>query len=230
MNRIRNSREEFEYVSYLKATAYPALIHAWSCDKPLPSFLGCRPDGYCPRTKTLFNFYGCQIHFHESSPSAKCLLLPANATLDTCNAFGVPFKNMLHRRKVLTADILSRCSDQVHRVENMFQCTWRKLKSDTTSEVHRFMYLSMQEPKRLNLERLNCKQAVRGGRVDAFWTLAQADQHFRIDFFDISSLYPYIAISKKYCRGVGKIVVGHDIKRCLKWIDNRLYFRAPKNV
>jgi hypothetical protein len=154
-------------------------------------------DGYCPETRTVFEFYGCYYH-------------------------GCPCKNFrdvemsggdtLARRYERTMSRLEQIVQAGYNVVTQWECEWDRAKiTDQKPELLTHPAVSRSP--------LRTRDALYGGRTEGMCLHRVARDDETIQYVDVMSLYPYVC--KYYMMPVGhpKIHVGdacEDIDRCMK--------------
>ena len=141
-------------------------------------------DGYCARTNTIFEFHGCLFH-----ACPKCY--PNPNTWNSLLQKTIGFIRLNHNKRI--AFIKNNMPNSIF-VE-IWECEFDELcKNDL--EFKEFIKINpIHEP-------LLPRDALYGGRTNAFKLHHACDEDTRIHYFDFTSVYPYV-------QKIGKYPVGH---------------------
>lgn len=136
--------------------------------------------------KTAYEYLGCFFHGHDCRFSDE-EIQPLSKV-----SFG-----SLRRQTNEKLDALRKVYSL--RVVSIWECEWDRLK-DTDPDVIQFMS-SYDAP-----ERLKPRDALYGGRTNAFKLYHETAEDERIDYYDFTSLYPYVQSCKTYPIGHPRII------------------------
>ncbi|XP_060731092.1 uncharacterized protein LOC132848976 [Tachysurus vachellii] len=138
-------------------------------------------DGYCEvgHTRKAFEILGCFYHGCE-----KCFPSSAPHPLNSKVSFGDVRVRSLEKIKYL------QDTHNLH-VKTLWEHEWREMKENDERVINFLKELDF--PKRLNP-----RDALYGGRTNALHLHYVAQPGERIDYYDFTSLYPYVNKSKTY--------------------------------
>ena len=99
--------------------------------------------------------------------------------------------------------IMSNCRHEVDTIEVMYQCEFEaQLKTAGTAIYEFFNSLETDlTPKSKPPPAMAVRNGLRGGCVELFSLVAQRDADYEVLYFDINSLYPFIALKNKFVTG-----------------------------
>ena len=145
-------------------------------------------DGFCERgnVRTAYEFAGC---FWHGCP--KCNI-PGHKNMVNNIAFNVLYRQFKEK--------LSNLS-QTHKlhVRVMWECEWEQAKT-TDQSLQDFL-------KHYNApERIDPRQALFGGRTNAYKLHCKVDESEKIHYYDFTSLYPTVQAQKSYPIGHPEII------------------------
>jgi hypothetical protein len=167
-NARKSSKEELEWLDYHQSTLpTDAVIQTAASDvrgqaKRGPFYV----DGWCPETETVYEFLGCVVHGHNVE-NHTCPLT-RHLREDQKNPFGRVYGDVHREWKERKEQLVK--GGHCKRVIHIWECEWKKMKKEKNNDsVKNFL----REQKRLGgdtrpLERLNIRQALRGGRVEPY--------------------------------------------------------------
>ena len=179
-----------EWLIYIERKNGIKLRHARS-SKGEYRVKGAKVDGYHAPTRTVYQFHGCYIHGHaDCYPSSLY-----NRFLR--KGMGTLYSNTLRRDN----DILLNGNKLI----TMWSCEFEKIKKEK-SYKQLMGDLDIVSP-------LQPRDAFYGGRVDTMYTYYKAKPDEVIEYYDFTSLYPYINKYSKYPLGV------HYVIPAEKWKD-----------
>ena len=157
-----------------------------------------KADGYLPRTRTVYEFYGCVWHGCPDcfSPKAKCLRVG--------QTFATLYSRTLQREGVL--------KDNGFNIVSMWECEWRSRLRGAGQLRDMYDFLVGEEVDALIKEPHNPREGLYGGRVDCNQLLWHAmpcspdglaardsrdDIYARLSrkhlkYYDFTSLYPSV--------------------------------------
>ena len=144
-------------------------------------------DGYDEATKTIYEFqgcfyYGCRTCYPNCSELHRRLEDRSMEDLFICT-----------KRKVL--DLSSRG----YNVKQMWECQWAHLKQNNSAVRDFVNKLNIVSP-------LNCHDAFCGGRTNAIKLYHKTEDDEETDYYDFTSLYPYVNKNKLYPIGHPEII------------------------
>ena len=85
-----------------------------------------------------------------------------------------------------------------YKVVEMWECEWNKLKKNLENKKE------IEEHARQ--QNINIRDALFGGRTEGFKNHVQCNDHQKIFYFDVVSLYPTVNALDDYAVGFGKYV------------------------
>jgi hypothetical protein len=178
-------------------------------------------DGYC--FPYVYEFLGCAMHCHYAS--TKHCSLTRNFSSKRPNPFRESPTLVKKRFDVKTHYLQSK---GLH-IKVMWECEWLKLKQ-TSTEIQKFLQ-HRRDTEILPPHRLRIRDALRGGRCEAFRLIFdQAEQpRERLLYIDKNSLYPYIAIKFKFPVGKPITLVGKECETKLTMHDEKGLVYTPTN-
>lgn len=205
MHGLKSSHSEFLWVTFLEKTTFPDLQHAFNSVGPRFCVSKSFPDGYSPATKTIMYFNQCQIHGHDlrdleqvQGQLVPCSQLPAFATYDSLNIYKVSFRSALLSFYNTCRRIRQEHSHLVERILVMHSCEFDKALRDPRTPLGAFYYPQSHASKKGTFSRgalpprpasqLSCREAIRGGAVEAVALLATSDETTQLYYKDINSL------------------------------------------
>jgi len=216
----KTSYGELEWLGYVK-TSHPNLICASATGRQerVGSYY---LDGYCPDTKTAFEFLGCLCHCHYKI-TLDCPL-SKGLSCDAKNPFGESAARVVSRwrnkKKFLEEQGIS--------VTYIWECQWTAMKKSpsTSADQERLKrYLERYEPPP---RRLVIREALRGGRCEAFRLIYDRRDHPSriLKYLDINSLYPTVAIEKEFPTGKSENFVGEAARQELTVTEKGLFMKS----
>ncbi|PIC12200.1 hypothetical protein B9Z55_028556 [Caenorhabditis nigoni] len=146
-------------------------------------------DGYNKDTNEVFEVHGCLWH-----GCPKCNTIPEKKTPQTN---GLTIKELYDRTKRREKDI----EDAGYKLIVAWECEIRaELEKD--AEMRKFFELNKYT------RRLLPRDALYGGRTQAFRSITEAENDIRLDYYDFVSMYPYLnAGGTAYPRGNPQVIV-----------------------
>lgn len=133
-------------------------------------------DGYCETTNTVYQFHGCFYHGCETCFSSN----------DFNKVVGEIF-NILRER---TRRFMNTLRENGYRVIEMWECEYKK-KTKITEQL-----LGELKMRYFEVVPLNPRDALYGGRTSPACLTYDCKEGERIEYYDFTSLYPYV--QKKY--------------------------------
>ncbi len=204
INTKNVSRIEHEWASYMEYK-YPdcQFMSAFNNFKGQQYFKEAIPDLYSPITKEAHFFHGCKWHGHLDN----CFLNP-NATNNSKNPVGITYKSLNEEFLRKASNLLERNSDKVHKVTIHWECLYLKMKQNYDIQ---FFLKHIYKPH--PLKRLCPRSCVRGAYSDVFalkWTRNMfPNENFY--FYDVNSLYSYVAMSFPFFTSKYTVLLGNDL-------------------
>ena len=139
-------------------------------------------DGYCPDTRTVYEFQGCFTHGcptcypnrHEKHPRH--------------------YDRTMHDVYETTQDKVQQLTEQGYKVIQMWGCEWKHLK-ETQPDINSFVQgLDFIPP-------LQPRDAFCGGRTNAVKLYHHITPGQKIHYIDVTSLYPWVNKTSRYPKG-----------------------------
>ena len=93
-------------------------------------------NGYSPVSKTVYQYRGCEFHFHL--PPECSHYQNKNRTIKSCNGFGTPLKKLKERDEKQKEILLKYYSFYVKHIEIIYECDWLKFKNENSLEMETF--------------------------------------------------------------------------------------------
>jgi len=143
-------------------------------------------DGHCKETNTVYEFHGCYYH-----GCPRCF-----ENRNFWNASKQSSMKFIYNQHLNRIKYIKACN--VNLVE-MWECDWDK-ECKTNPNVKEFL------KKNKKIERLNPRDALYGGRNNAFKLYYKCSFNQRIRYFDFNSLYPYVQKYKRFPVGHPEII------------------------
>ncbi len=205
VNTKHVSKLEYEWASFMEFQ-YPnnQFLSAFNNPNGQFYFKEAIPDLYSPITKEAHFFHGCKWHGHLNS----CLIFP-NAKGDTKNPVGIDYNTLNEDFLRKATNLLNNNSDKVHKVTIHWECLY--LQKRTTTELNHFLQNRFQPHP---LRRLCPRACVRGGYSDVY-ALKWSQKSFpneKFYFYDVNSLYSYVAITYPFFTSKYQILMGPKLK------------------
>ena len=151
----KSSFAELEYFAYLMKTNpnIQCFLNTGEVTKLKCGPHTFQPDGYDPKTKTVYNFHGCYWHGCH-----KCVKNPRSV-----NALGIDVTEVRERDKKRQEWLLSN-TEMVSHVHTMWECEWRAfVEEDEEAKKH---VEEFQAEKKLH--RLDWRKCFKGGNTDCY--------------------------------------------------------------
>jgi hypothetical protein len=146
-----------------------------------------RIDGICIASKTVYEFHGCFFHGCQ-----KCY------NSNTWNNIKQSTMGYIYQKHLNRLEFIKKCLPDFNIVE-MWECVWN-LELKKNEELIKFIkILDIREP-------LNPRQALYGGRNNAFKLYHKCQMDEKIFNYDVNSLYPFIQFSKSFPIGHPTII------------------------
>jgi hypothetical protein len=204
INTKNVSRIEHEWASFMEYK-YPdcQFMSAFNNSRGQQYFKEAIPDLYSPITKEAHFFHGCKWHGHLDN----CLLNPF-ATNESKNPVGMNYKSLNEEFLKKASNLLERNSDKVHKVTIHWEC--RYLNSKQNDDIQ-FFLKTIYKPH--PLRRLCPRSCVRGAYTDVFalkWTKNMFPNE-NFFFYDVNSLYSYVAMSFPFFTSKYTVLMGNDL-------------------
>ena len=151
--QLNCSRGELEWLSYLEQTRFPNLLHRFNTVGKQHRLGNFTPDGLDFRSKTIFEFLGCHVHYHKNG----CTKLPHNLLGTDRNYLGVTFNDALERLEKKLNFYRQNYSDW--HLELLWACQWEKMRNVLNSDPYNFIKTIFDQ---YPTKRMNCRDFVRG--------------------------------------------------------------------
>ncbi|XP_039511243.1 uncharacterized protein LOC120466725 [Pimephales promelas] len=181
------SNASIQWLEFIKSKDCVPVQHALNHGEQ--AFGPYHVDGYYESVdgvKTALEFLGCFYHGHD------CRFKPEEIQPLSKVSFGT-----LRRQSDEKIETLRKVYSL--RVITIWECEWDHAKQ-TNHDVIQFME-SYEAP-----ERLRPRDALFGGRTNAYKLYHKTADDERVDYYDFTSLYPYVQSSKTYPIGHPKII------------------------
>jgi len=144
-------------------------------------------DGYCEATNTIFQFHGCYWHSHpkcyegdEPHPQ-KLVKVMKNGKWETIRIQ----HGQNHANTLKMNELLKKAG---YTVVTMWECDWLKLQKSMKNKKSAWKNLEMGLERKLPIE---VRDAYFGGRTNAYHLYKKCEPGDRIEYLDITSMYPY---------------------------------------
>ena len=151
--KLRFSRQEIEWLSYLEYTKFPTLCHRFNCVGKQPRLGNFTPDGLDYRSRTIFEFLGCFVHYHKMG----CTKLPHTLLGTDRNYLGITFNDAYERLEKKLKFYRQHYPDW--HLEILWACQWEKMRNVLNSGPYNFIRTVFDQ---YPTERMNCRDFVRG--------------------------------------------------------------------
>lgn len=104
-------------------------------------------------------------------------------TPESSNIYGVAYKDLILKFERLQEEILKQHPHEVSKIEVKYSCDFLREKATKGTELKSFIdhKLSPKTP----VGRLNPRGSIRGGQVNAFYTMAEKSEENNLRFVDI---------------------------------------------
>ena len=162
-------------------------------------------DGYDPVNNVAIEFLGCAVHAHGVE----------NKNCPLSKGMSPSSYNPYHRRCSDVRNDLERRKKYLEsrglEVQCIYECEYMELK-ETDPDLREFLERFHEErPK----ERLALRDALRGGRTEAFFLYFAAEDDLEREAFyvDVNSLYPTVAVFNNFPCGRSEVFIGESLKR-----------------
>ena len=238
IHRTLTSQGEWQWVHFLQEKYFPDMIHAFNCQSKMPRFHGSIPDFYVPSEKLIGYFHGCYFHLHRIGQFQNpCPLINPNINFHTTNHEADNFKTLLSREETLFNGILKDYSQKVKGVCVLYECQWAKMKANVSHPAHDFFhnqnvgsveFLRWRRPE----QRLSARQCIRGGICESYTCQAEADDKYYLEYLDVGSMYPYLAIQSDFMYGTFKILTESNIDDKIHYCPKKqkFYYQDSKSI
>ncbi|XP_030757090.1 uncharacterized protein LOC115882961 [Sitophilus oryzae] len=170
------------------------IIHAAKQQESIVA--GCKVDGFCEKSKQVFEFHGCYYH-----GCPRCYKYERQVPLkdDPTQTLDSRYENTVTKTQHLI--------DQGYEVIEMWECDFRRNMND---EIRQY---TEDHPLLVNLP-LNPRDAFYGGRTENMKTYYKCRDGEQIKYVDVCSLYPWVNKYGKYPVGHPEVIVGNE--KCSK--------------
>lgn len=222
---VNTSRGEFEWTTWLNWKNFGLnILNAYNNPEGQKSFGKHFVDGYSPISKTVYQFRGCEFHFHL--PPDCTHYQNKNRTIDSCNGFGTPLKKLKERDEKEKEILLKYYFFDVKNIETIYECEWQQFKNNNSLEMEAFR-LSTNFPKNRPLSRLTPRATLRGGFIEVYrlkFSLCD-NPDYKLYFADVNSLYSYIAQNNMFPVGKYRVILNQEsLKNNIKFVDNKFFY------
>lgn len=224
-NSVLSSRGEFEWTTWLNWKNLGLnILNAFNNSEGQKCFGKHFVDGYSPVSKTVYQYRGCEFHFHL--PPECSHYQNKNRTIESSNGFGTPLKILKQRDEKQKEILLKYYSFDVKQIEIIYECDWFKFKKENALEMEAFR-LSTNFPSSRPLMRLTPRATLRGGFIEVYrlkFSLTE-NPNWKLHFADANSLYSHIALTNVFPVGKYKVILNPDsLKNYIKFVDNRFFY------
>ena len=220
-----SSFRELQFVSFMDFS-YPnrKFIHNFNNPDGQKIFGRYPVDLYSPVDKTVIQFFGCQIHCHNS-PS--CPINVKNLSAENpVNCFKKPFKDVNLRDAKEKDYLLTKNANEVQNYEIQWECEFIAEQKSSYSYV---IFESICGVVSRPTHRLVPRATVRGGLLEIYhlkWTQKLfPDEIFK--YSDVNSLYSHVAIKYEFPVGQCNVYVAvHDeISSHITFVEGKHCFK-----
>jgi len=149
-------------------------------------------------------------------------------TINSTNSFGVPLKDLLQKDELEKEILLKYFDFDVKKIEEIFECQWKKYKSDNPTEMEVFWSFSGL-PKKRPLNRLIPRATLRGGFIEVYRLKFRVDENpgWTLHFVDANSLYSFIALQNKFVTGKYEVLLHKDkLNKNITFINGKFFFKG----
>jgi hypothetical protein len=217
------SKIEYEWASFMEFK-YPECNFLSAFNNPLGQqyFKEAIPDLYSPITKEAHFLHGCKWHGHLN----ECLLDP-NATEESKNPVGVTYKTLNENFFTKASNLLQNNPEKVHKVTIHWECLYLEKRQN---ELMQFFLRNVFKPH--PLQRLCPRSCVRGAYTDVYalkWSksLFPSEDFY---FFDVNSLYSYVAITYPFFTSKYEVLMGKDLDNITYDNEKNSFFYNGKKM
>jgi len=222
---VQSSRGEFEWTSWLNwKNCGLNILNAFNNPEGQKSFGKHFVDGYSFNSKTVYQYRGCEFHFHL--PPECSHYQNKDRTIESCNGFGIPLKTLKEKDEKERNNLLTYYSFDVKNIETIYECEWFKFKSNNALEMETFR-ISTNFQKNRPLMRLTPRATLRGGFIEVYRLkfCINENPNWKLYFSDVNSLYSQIALTNLFPVGKYKVILNPDsLKNNIKYINNHFFY------
>jgi hypothetical protein len=210
------SKIEYEWASFMEHK-YPENKFLSAFNNPIGQqyFKEAIPDLYSPITKEAHFLHGCKWHGHYNS----CLLFP-NATNKTKNPVGIDYETLNKDFLKKASNLLENNPNKVEKVTIHWECLYLQ---NRQSNERQYFLQNIFKPH--PLKRLCPRSCIRGAYSDVYalkWSKNLfPDEDFH--FYDVNSLYSYIAIKFPFFTSKYNVIIGTDVNKII-FNDNKFFY------
>ena len=228
---INTSKQENEWIQWLQHSLFKDEYIESAYTSPKPPVIGhTRPDFYIKRKNIVGYFNGCVVHGHFDKDGKGCQLMK-KSTRDDTNMFNEAYLHVNNRRKRHIKELKSH---GISNIITIWECQWGDLKKkeNLSEEAVTIKDFLNTYYKTRPQERLSAREALRGGKVEAYGTyFSNLDFPLKyLKHLDYNSLYPSVSTLLENGFPVGKpktFINKHDIKH-IKITENGAYYKNCK--
>ena len=225
--KSQTSQGEYEWLTWLNWKNY-----GWNIKTAFNSFegqvtLGKRAvDGYSENQKTVYQFQGCEFHYHDPS---KCLD-PKNKkrTLTSTNCANKTLLELKLSHEKEEELLIKHFPNQVKNVVYQYSCLWDDFKKSNPTEMTA-MWMATDFDSKRPLIRLVPRATLRGGFIEQYRLKFTLNDYpgWSIQFADVNSLYSSIAIHNKFPVGKYQILLPeHNFKKDITFVNNEFFYKG----
>lgn len=204
------SQGEYEWLTWLNWKNYNLNIkHAFNTFEGQVRFGKRHVDGYSAVNKTVYQYQGCEFHYHDPKEctDSKNKLRTLNST--NCHNKTLSELKITHD---LEKELLTKHFPyHIKNIEYQYACHWKDFKKLHPTEIET-MWMSCNLQVNRPLIRLVPRATLRGGFIEQYrLKFTKTDfPNWSIHFADVNSLYSHIAIHNSLPVGKYKILLQED--------------------
>ena len=221
------SQGEYEWLTWLNWKNYNFDIkHAFNTFEGQVKFGKRAVDGYSATQKTIFQYQGCEFHYHDP----KDCLDPKNKkrTVNSTNCVSKKLSDLKVSHDLEKEYFLKHFPYQIKNVTYKYSCKWNEFKKLNPTEIETMWMACNLQPKR-PLIRLVPRATLRGGFIEQYrLKFTQNDfPNWTINFADVNSLYSHIAIHNNFPVGKYKILLEeHQFKNDITFSNDQFWYKG----
>ena len=225
--KMQTSQGEYEWLTWLNWKNY-----GWNIKTAFNTFegqvnLGKRPvDGYSESQKTVFQYQGCEFHYHDP----KECLDPKNKkrNLNSTNCVNKTLSELKVNHEKEKELLIKHFPYQVKDVVYQYSCLWSEFKKSNPTEMTAMWTVTDLDANR-PLIRLVPRATLRGGFIEQYrLKFTKTDfPNWSMHFADVNSLYSSIAIHNNFPVGKYKILLPeHNFKKDITYVNGEFLYKG----
>lgn len=222
---VQVSRGEIEWTNWLNWKHFGLnILNAFNNPDGQKCFGKHFVDGYSPITKTVYQYRGCEFHFHL--PPDCSHIRNKERTIESNNVFGMPMQKLKERDEKEENTLLNYYFFDVKKIEVIYECEWHKYKLNNPVEMEVFQ-IDTNFSKNRPLRRLTPRATLRGGFIEVYRLKFSLTDHpnYKLYFADVNSLYSHIAMTNSFPVGKYTVILNPQLlKNNIKYVNNHFYY------